>query len=114
MPVYSEDAAGNVSVQNDPSQSNNVWNTLSNVASQLIDYKRAVALAKLDNTRNVTASSPSGRTDSTTVNPFPGTQGAYPQAEAKPKPGSPDVAFLSSPILLIIAFVLALILVMRR
>jgi len=105
MPVYT----------NDPSQSNDVWGTIVNVASQAISYKRDVELAKLSGYRNAATSTPSGRTDSTTVNPFPGTQGAYPQAEAKPKPGS-DVAsmFGASPILLIFAFLLALFLVMRR
>lgn len=100
----------------DASTANDVWGSLSNIASQVISYKRDVALAKLSNARVTTTSTPSGKTDSVTVNPFPGTQGAYPQAEAKPQPGASAFGVsLSSPILLMLAFGLMLVLfVMRR
>lgn len=64
---------------------NDVWATLTSLGGQFISAKRDVSLAQA---QVATRASPSGASDSTTANPFPGTQGAYPQAEAKPQPGA--------------------------
>ncbi len=68
---------------------NDVWATLTGLGGQLISARRDVELARA----NVqTRASPSGTSDSTIANPFPGTQGNFPQAEVKPQPGAASVA----------------------
>lgn len=100
----------------DSSVANDVWGTISNIASQAISYKRDVALAKLSTAQAQirTTSTPSGQDPSYRVNPFPGTQSAYPQNDAKPNPGGISLGFLSSPFMLIGVLALVVLLVMRR
>ena len=57
-------------------QENNVWGSLVGAAGDVLNIRDRVR----------TTSSPSGASDTRVYNPFPGTQGAYPQAEAKASP----------------------------
>lgn len=103
----------------DSSVANDVWGTISNIASQAISYKRDVALAKLSTAQSQakTQAAPSGVVGRDySINPFPGTQSAFPQNDAKPAPGGTSVfGALTSPLMLMIAFGLILVLfVMRR
>jgi hypothetical protein len=59
---------------------NDVWGSLAKLGSEAITAQRDVSIAR-------TKAAPSGSIENSGVNPFPGTQGAYPQAEAKPNPG---------------------------
>lgn len=88
---------------------NDVWGTVERLGGQVIkavsDYKGRAT------------SAPSGRVVYTnSANPFPGTQGAYPQAEAKPSPGGDSVFSLSflSPALIIVGVVLLVLALARR
>lgn len=66
---------------------NDVWGTLERLGGQVIG-------AVTDYKKNKTQAAPSGGVVYTNAsNPFPGTQGAYPQAEAKPAPGGVGFSF---------------------
>ena len=62
---------------------NDVWSTLKSLGSEALGAARDIAISR--NAR--TTAAPSGNVGGTVWNPFPGTQSAYPQAEAKPLPG---------------------------
>lgn len=64
---------------------NDVWATLTDLGGKFISANRDINIAR---SGAATRSTPGGMSDQTVANPFPGTQGAYPQAEAKPSPGA--------------------------
>lgn len=69
----------------DPSE-NNVWDTAERIATNAVGVYRDFKIA--------TQAAPSGNVVYTNMqNPLPGSQGAYPQAEAKPTPGGGALAF---------------------
>lgn len=61
---------------------NDFWGTIQGVARDYFSYRAAR-----------TTAAPSGQVDGNRANPFPGTQGAFPQAEAKPAPGGVGIGF---------------------
>jgi len=86
-------------------QTNDVWATLTDLGGKYISANRDINLAK---SGVLTRATPSGMTDQSVANPFPGTQGAYPQAEAKPQPGAQSVGFqISGGMFWIIAAIVA-------
>jgi hypothetical protein len=60
---------------------NDVWATINKVVDNVTAYNVAKLQVR-------TTAAPSGRVDSNTFNPIPGTQGPYPQADAKTTPTS--------------------------
>lgn len=70
----------------DTSGSNDVWNTISKGVSDYFNFRTVEAQSR-------TMAAPSGAPASNNANPFPGTQGPYPQAEAKPTPGASGFSF---------------------
>lgn len=87
---------------------NDVWGTITKVGTDLIAARRDVSIAR-------TRAAPSGSVENTGVNPFPGTQGQFPQTEAKPTPGGVSVSASlgSNAILIGVLVVLGLLLIMR-
>lgn len=82
---------------------NDVWESLKSGASDVLDLRDRIR----------TRSAPSGSSDSRPYNPFPGTQGPYPQAESKPAPG--DESGFSIPNWLWLAVAaLAVLILLRR
>lgn len=66
---------------------NDVWGTINHLADVAGGYFGA-------RVRSTTTAAPSGQVVYTNAaNPFPGTQGAFPQAEAKPAPGGVGLGF---------------------
>lgn len=65
-----------------PSQENNVWASINKGIDAFASYQ----LARVSRSKapDQSAAAPSGNTRWTIWNPFPGTQGSYPQAEGKP------------------------------
>lgn len=66
---------------------NDVWSTISQFSKDYFGFKTASANAAA----SATAASP-GKPAANGANPFPGTQGPYPQAEAKPAPGGTGIS----------------------
>lgn len=68
---------------------NDMWSTINKGIDAISQYRNAKLSARPAAPVIVqTTAAPSGAPSSTGVNPFPGTQGAFPQAEAAPKPGA--------------------------
>lgn len=94
----------------DQATSNQVWDTLSKGISDYFSYATA---------RVKTQAAPSGSVIYTNAaNPFPGTQGAYPQAEAKPSPGGASSASIANALgggvgLLVVALIIIALLFKR-
>lgn len=83
---------------------NTVWNTLGDLAGRVIDYKAAK-----------TKAAPSGTPQASGSNPWFGSWGAFPQAEAKVQPGAVQTGLMSfMPIAVIAAVILALLVLVRR
>lgn len=89
-------------------QVNDVWSTLNHGIDAIASFTKAFGNAPQ------TQAAPTGKMSGTSWNPFPGSQGAYPQAEGKTNYASIGDALFGTPIALIIVVVIAAFFLLRR